>query len=143
MTVFLNFNFLFFIIGFPYFIFFIHISFSFFSLFFSPSHTYPYFFFFVSFFPLFPYHFLHTHALTFFLFFLLSSFSLLLHSLECSTWSWALSSSFFFYFLSSFLPFLLPVSLQVSFPLSHQNTQIFLVFCWSKLYLQNVFLRLD
>ena len=75
MIVFLNFNFLFFILCFPNFIyFFIHISF-----FFSPPHTYPYFFFslfpsflffpttpsthvpltffFISFFCLFPYHF--------------------------------------------------------------------------------------
>ena len=62
---------------------------------------------------------LHTRALTFFLFFLLSSFSLPLHTLERSTQSWALFLSIFF------LPFLLPLRLQVSFlpsiPSKHTN----------------------
>ena len=62
---------------------------------------------------------LHTRALTFFLFFLLSSFSLPLHTLERSTQSWALFFSIFF------LPFLLPLRLQVSFlpsiPSKHTN----------------------
>ena len=90
MTGFLNFNFLFFILCFPYFIFYpyflLFFPFFFPPLFFSSTHIPLIFFFFL--FPSFisfPYHFLYTHALTFFLFFLLSSFSLPLHTPERST----------------------------------------------------------
>ena len=68
---------------------------SFFPLFFSSTHVPLIFFFFISFFHLFPYHFLHTCALTFFLYFLLSSFSLPLHTPERST-----SLHLFFFFLT-------------------------------------------
>ena len=97
MTVFLNFNFLFFILCFPYFIFILSIFPSFFSpLFFSSTHVSLLFFFFISFFPLFPNHFLHTRAFTCFLYFLLSTFSLPLHTSERSAQSYALSFSIFF-----------------------------------------------
>ena len=102
VTVFLNFDFLFFILFslILFYFFLIHISF-----FFSPPHTYPLFFFLISFFPLFPCHFLHTRALTFFslfpYFFLFPSTS---HSTpECSTHFKPLShpsvsASLFFFF---------------------------------------------
>ena len=65
MIAFLNFNFSFFILFFPYFFIFFHpyfllLFFLLFSLFFSPPHTYPslFSFFFFPLFPFFPYHFL-------------------------------------------------------------------------------------
>ena len=96
VIAFLNFNFLFFILFFPSFFSSIFLS-SFFLL-----HTRTLTLFFFSFFPLFSLPF-PPHSRTFHraLFLPLS----------------------FFYFLSSFLPFLLPLRLQVSFPLSLQNTQ--------------------
>ena len=77
VIAFLNFNFLFFILFFPFF--FIHISF----FFFSPPHTYPYFF----------------------LFFLLSSFFPTTSSTLQNIPQSSLSSSFFFLLFIFFLPF--------------------------------------
>ena len=85
MIAFLNFNFLFFILFFPYFFFFfIHISFFFSPFFFSFTHVLLLFSFFPSFL-FFPYHFLrtpkHFTELSFFLFLFLFSFFLSLFSL--------------------------------------------------------------
>ena len=101
VTVFLNFNFLFFILCFSYFILFFY---PYFLLFFSSTHVPLLFFFFISLFPLLSYHFLHTGALTFLLFFLsLAFFATTSHSRTFHTVSAPLSSlkvfaSFFFFF---------------------------------------------
>ena len=103
VTVFLNFNYSLFYVSLILFYFFIHISF-----FFFPSHMYPYFFFFISYFSLFPYHFLHTRALTFFLFFLsLAFFATTSPSRTFHTVSAPLSSlKVFAFFFSFFVLFL-------------------------------------
>ena len=86
VKIFLNFNFLFFILCFPYFILFFYPYFLLFFPFFSHPHTYPSFFFFIFFFPPFPCHFLHTRAPTFlFIYFLTFPFHLLHTTPECST----------------------------------------------------------
>ena len=90
MVVFLNFNFLFFILFFPYYYFFYPYNFLFFPIFFSSTHV-PLLFSFL-FFLFFPYHFLqtleHSTKLSFFLFlFYLFSFFLSLFSLISSSTS--------------------------------------------------------